>query len=407
MLSIREALELMLPSFAPLATERLPLLAADGRVLAQDIAAALDLPEFDNSAMDGYALRLADLADGSVLPVQGESRAGGELPGALAPGTALRIFTGAALPAEADSVVIQEHSELRSDGVSIRERPRLGANIRLRGSDIRQGDALLRAGVALGPGEIGLLAAQGCVQVSVYRRPRVAVLPTGDELRELDAPRRPGSIVNSNSYALAAALRQLGCEPVLLPITPDRLEDIARSVEAGLQADVLLSVGGVSVGDYDLVSRALREAGVAVGFHKVAIKPGKPLLFGQRGAVPVVGLPGNPVSALVTFEVFLRPCLQRMLGHCAIFPDTIEVQLAAPYEHAAGRTEFARARLTHDAGRWLATLHPRQGSASLQSLVGLDALVILPAQSTHFVAGQTLQALRIGTVRRSDLPFAE
>jgi molybdopterin molybdotransferase len=407
MLSIREALEMMLPSFRPLGSESLPLLAAYGRVLSDEVTAQLDLPEFDNSAMDGYAVRYADLVQGVVLPVQGESRAGGGWPEALGAGSAMRIFTGAPLPAQADTVVMQENVERRDAAVVIRELPTAGANVRTKGSDVLRGDSLMQAGIPIGPGELGLLAAQGCAQVEVYRRPRVAILPTGDELRGLDAARTPGTIVNSNSYALAAAVLQAGCEPVLLPIARDRLADIVHGVQQGLRADVLLSVGGVSVGDHDLVSRGLREAGVDIGFHKVAIKPGKPLLFGRGGAVPVVGLPGNPVSALVTFEVFVRPCLRRMLGHTAVFPDTFEVSLAAAYEHTVGRTEFVRARLRRAGAGWLADLHPRQGSASLQSMVGQDALVIVPAHAAHVAAGERLQALRIAEPRRSDMPFSE
>jgi molybdopterin molybdotransferase len=405
MLSIREALDLMLPEFRTLGTESLPLLSAHTRVLSKDILAQLDLPEFDNSAMDGYAVRHADLSPGCVLPIQMEVRAGGDFPTALLPGHGARIFTGAPLPAGADSVVIQENVERRADSVQFRALPEPCANVRKRGSDVSLGAVLLRAGAPLGPGEIGLLAAQGCAEAAVYRRPRVAILPTGDELRELDAERRPGSIVNSNAYALAAAVLQTGCEPWILPIARDRLDDLKRHIEQGLRADVLLSIGGVSIGDYDLVSRALRDAGVEISFHKVAIKPGKPLLFGKRGAVPVVGLPGNPVSALVAFEVFVRPCLQRMLGHEAVFREAVEVSLSEAYHHTSGRTELVRARLSRKGSDWQVALHPRQGSASLQSMVGHDALVILPAEASHFAAGERLCALRIAEPRSSEPPF--
>jgi molybdopterin molybdotransferase len=405
MLSIREALDLMLPEFQPLGSESLPLLAAHTRVLSKDICAQFDLPEFDNSAMDGYALRHADVSAGSVLPIQMEVRAGGAFPAALLPGHIARIFTGAPLPAYADTVVIQENVQRSGETVMFRELPKAFAHVRKRGTDVSLGAVLMRAGDGLGPGEIGLLAAQGRAHVEVYRRPRVAILPTGDELREIDAERVPGSIVNSNAYALAAAVQEAGCEPLILPIARDRPEDIARRIEQGLRADVLLSIGGVSVGDYDLVSRALREAGVQIGFHKVAIKPGKPLLFGKRGSQPVVGLPGNPVSALVTFAVFVRPCLQQMLGHRAAFQEPLDVSLSEAYEHAAGRTELVRARLFRKGSDWHVKLHERQGSAALSSMVGQDALVILPADTTHFAVGERLCALRIAAPRAVEPPF--
>ena len=404
MLSIREALELMLPQFAPLGPESVPLLAAPGRVLYADALAALELPEFDNSAMDGYAVRHADLRPDGALPLQGESRAGAGLPEALRPGHAVRIFTGAPLPADADTVVIQENVERRAAQILVRELPRAGANIRRRGSDVRRGERILNAGALIGPPEIGLLAAQGCSTLQVFAQPRVAILATGDELRAIDAPPAPGTIINSNAYALAAAVEQAGARASVLPIARDRLSDISERIAEGLQADLLLSVGGVSVGDYDLVSQALREAGVAIEFHKVAIKPGKPLLFGRHGRVPVVGLPGNPVSALVTFTVFVRPGLARLQGRSAPFDETLEVELAHAYEHSPGRTEFVRARLTREGPVWRAQLHPKQGSGSLQSLVQQDALVILPADRAQFSAGTRLNALRIVPALRATPP---
>ena len=405
MLSIRSALELMLPHFAPVRSERLPLAAATGRVLARDLYAQYELPEFTHSAMDGYAVRYADLSMDVTLPVQGESRAGGGLPPALSPMTAMRILTGAPMPDGADTVIMQENVARTGVQLRVLQLPRQGANVRLRGSDVRPGERLVANGTALGPGEVGLLAAQGCAHVDINARPRVAILTTGDELREVDAPRVPATIVNSNGLALAAAVLQAGCEAELLPIAADRADDIARQLKRGLGADVMLTVGGVSVGDYDLVSHELRAAGVDIAFHKVAIKPGKPLLFGLHGARPVVGLPGNPVSALVTFYVFIRPCLLRMQGHREIYAETLDVLLAEPYRRTAGRTELARARVSRTHGAWVAHLHAAQGSGSLQSLVAQDVLVILPAEREQFAAGETLRALRIGDARSAACPF--
>jgi molybdopterin molybdotransferase len=291
--------------------------------------------------------------------------------------------------------------------VVVRELPKArGAFVRARGSDLKTGAVALAAGTSLGPGEIGLLAGLDVVEVDVFRRPRVAVLATGDELRELGEPARPGSIVNSNAHLLAALIRAAGAEPHVLPIARDAPENIAARVREGLQHDVLLTIGGVSVGDYDFVERALRSEGVELAFHKVAIKPGKPILFGTHGArgVPVVGLPGNPVSVMVTFEVFVRPGLLRMAGHAAPYPWPIGVELAEAYEHGHARTELARARLERRGERMIAHLHARQGSGSLPSMTGADVLVILPRNSGRFAAGARVWAIRLGDAPRSSEP---
>jgi molybdopterin molybdotransferase len=382
-----------------------PLLSALGRVLVADLFARIELPEFDNSAMDGYAVRHADLVVGRSLPIAQEIRAGDGSPAALAPGYAARIFTGAPMPPRADTVVMQENADRDEREVRFRELPDRNAHVRARGSDVRIGDRLVQAGRAIGPGEIGILAAQGCSRVDVHRRPRVAILPTGDELRELDEPARAGSLVNSNAYALAAAVQQAGGEAWILPIARDRLEEITARIEQGLQADLLLTVGGVSVGDYDFVARALTDVGVALHFHKVTVKPGKPILFGKRANTAVIGLPGNPISALVTFQLFVQPCLRRLLGHLAPFQESIEVVLGRPYRHSPGRTELVRATLAREAGELRATLHQRQGSASLPSMVGQDALVILPAERETFAAGERLWALRLAEPGATEPPF--
>ncbi len=408
MRSIGEALREIVPCFDPVGVARLPLLQAAGRVLAEDVTADVDLPPFDNSAMDGYAVRHAELAQGALLPVQGEARAGGPPPPPLQPGAVLRIFTGAPMPAGGDSVLIQEHAAVEPGGVRALQLPQAGANLRRRGSDLARGSRALARGQQLGPGEIGLLAAQGRHSVSVYQKPRVAILCTGDELREIGAAGEPGTIVNSNAYALAAQVLAAGAEPWLLPTAADRLEDIADKLQQALRADVVLSVGGVSVGDYDLVGRALERAGLQIALWKVAIKPGKPLMFARAGRVPVVGLPGNPVSAMVTFEVFVKPGLRRMLGHALPYPEPIEVELGHDHRHGQGRIELARATLRAGAdGRVLAELHLRQGSGSLPSMCGVDALVVLDADRERFARGTRLRALPLHNGRgRAEPPFA-
>jgi molybdopterin molybdotransferase len=404
MLSIPEAFEVMMPRFAPLGSEDVPLLQAVGRVAASDVIARLDLPGFDHSAMDGYAVRLADVRAGVPLPVTTEIRAGGR-PQPLGERGVARIFTGAPMPPDADTVVIQENARLADGAATFEALPQPGSNVRIRGYEYKRGDLFVRAGAWLGPGEIALLAAQGCSHVAVQRRPRVAILPTGDELRPLSGPFVPYTIVDSNTYGLAAAIQQTGCIAEPLPVARDRLDELRERLRVGLQADVLVTIGGVSVGDYDLVGQALRDAGVQIGFHKVAIKPGKPLLFGLHGARPVIGLPGNPVSALVVFEVFVRPCLQRMLGYAEPYPELLDVVLADDYRHARGRTEFVRAHLERHGPGWSARLHPRQDSGAMSSLLGQAALVILPGGIEQFAAGARLQALVTGLPRRASCPY--
>jgi molybdopterin molybdotransferase len=261
MLSVRQALEQLLPHFAPLGAETVPLTAARERVLVDDLLAPADLPAFDHSAMDGYAVRHAELSSGALLPVHGEARARSGAAASLSPGSAMRIFTGGSLPLGADTVVMQEDTQAEPAGVRIQSVPARGANVRRAGTDLRAGMLALARGSEIGPGEIGLIAAFGQAEVRVHRRPRVAILPTGDELRELGSPALPGSIVNSNAHSLAAAVAAAGCEPQRLPIARDRREDIRARLREAASADLLLTVGGVSVGDYDLVVEALRAEG--------------------------------------------------------------------------------------------------------------------------------------------------
>jgi molybdopterin molybdotransferase len=394
MKTIGEALREIVPCFEPVGSERVALLQAVGRTLAEDVRARTDLPRFDNSAMDGYAARHQDLVPEGRLPLQGESRAGGSPPSPLHEGAAMRIFTGAPMPAGANTVVIQEHATAEAETVRVHKVPARGANVRARASDLARGSLALASGQRIGPGEIGLLAAQGLHSVTVYRRPRVAILSTGDELREIGDDDAPGTIVNSNAYALSAQVLEAGAEPWVLPPAADRLEDIADKLSQALRADVVLSIGGVSVGQYDLVAPAFARAGIETKLWKVAIKPGKPLLFGMAGRVPVLGLPGNPVSAMVTFEMFVRPGLRRMQGSRTPYPALIEVELEHEHRHATGRTELARAVLRRDAaGPPLAQLHSHQGSGSLPSMCGVDALVVLDGATERFARGQKLLAL--------------
>lgn len=406
MLSIPEALEQTLARFAPLPPERVPLDHALGRFLAVPLAAREDVPGFDNSAMDGYAVVASDVAEATVgspvvLPVAGESRAGGPSLPVLRPGTAMRIFTGAPLPEGADAIVIQEDTVRTDGGVAVHAPTAPGRHVRRRAEVLASGDLVLEQGARLGAGEIGLCASQGYAFVPVRRRPRVAILSTGDELKELGEPPRAGSLFDSNAHCLAAAVREAGGVPQLTPLGADNLDELTACIQDALTSnDVLLSTGGVSVGEYDLLHEALRRAAVEELFWKVRVKPGKPIRFGMAGRTPVVGLPGNPVSALVTFELFVRPGLRRMLGDPRPFRPLIDVELADAMTAPSDRTELVRVRLEPSAGaRPRAVKHADQGSAALTSLVGLDALLVLPEGAGVLPAGTTARAIDVRAER--------
>lgn len=401
MKSIGQAQREIVDSVGPLAVEHVALAQSRGRVLAHEVIASRDLPGFDHSAMDGYAARHAELSGAQALPVRGESRAGGEWPAPLAVGHAMRIFTGAPMPDGADTVIIQEDVDAGAGAIRVRELPKAGSNIRRRGSDLATGAIALPAGHGIGPGEIALLAALGCARVPTHRPPRVAIVCTGDELRDVHEELPPGALVNSNAYMLAAQVEDAGGIATVLPSAPDRIELIQQRFEQALaHSDLVLTSGGVSVGDHDLVAEALGRAGVETRFWKVAMKPGKPLLFGMRGALPVLGLPGNPVSAFVGFEVFVRPMLARMRGLGAPFPALVPVRLAHDHRKSKGRPELARGVLARDpAGAApLASLHARQGSGSLPSIAQVDALVFLPGDAELLMAGTALSALRVSAL---------
>ncbi len=365
----------------PLAAERVPLDEGQRRFLAAPLHARRDDPPFDNGAMDGYAVRAADVAEASedrpvALALVDESRAGASAGRALGAGEAIRIFTGAAMPAGADAVVMQEDTTREGDRVLVRLAVPVGHHLRRRGEVLEAGAPLVAARAELRAGEIAIAASQGHAVVAVHRRPRVAILSTGDELLELGAPPRDGAIYDSNTHGLAAAVREAGGVPTILPQGADTQEALDALVREGLQADVLVSTGGVSVGDYDLVHGAFAAAGVSDVFWKVRIKPGKPVRFGVAPSGSLaIGLPGNPVSAMVTFELFVRPALRTLLGDPRPHRPTRRVRLARPLRAPETRTELYRARLEGDVA------HPERSgsSADMTSLVGCDALLVLPA----------------------------
>ena len=379
LLSLDEALEKLLALAAAepiLACESVPLEQAQGRVLAEDLIAGLDLPPWPNSAMDGYALRLADW-QGEPLAVSQRILAG-QAPQPLAPGSCARIFTGAPLPEGADCIEMQENCELLADGrVRFLQPLRANSHIRAQGQETRAGQRVLPAGTRLGPVQLALAASLGQAALSVRRRPRVALLSTGDELVEPGAALGPGQIYNSNRVLLGSWLRQLGCRVEDLGILPDDAEATRARLAQAREVDLILSSGGVSVGEADFLGQVLRAAG-ELQLWKLALKPGKPLTCGRYGGVPVIGLPGNPASSLVTFALLARPYLLRRLGVERVRPLRLQVPAAFAWPKAGGRREYLRVRL--EEGR--AQLHPNQSSALLISADWADGLLEVPEQST-------------------------
>jgi molybdopterin molybdotransferase len=400
MLTFEAARALTLADLSPLAAERVPASAAVGRVLADDVLARGPQPAFDHSAMDGYAVRAGDLAaPGSVLSVVGESRTGGAAPLPLAPGTAMRIFTGAMVPEGADAVVMQEEVTREGDAARFAKSPRVGDHLRRRGEDVRAGDAVLPRGTRVSAFHVALLASVEATLVSVARRPVVAILSTGDELRDAGSPARPGSVVDANGPGLAALVALCGGLPRALPFARDDRAATRAAVEGALAgSDLVLTVGGVSVGDHDVVRAALADAGVALDFWKVAIKPGKPLCVGRAGSTRVLGLPGNPSSAALTFVLFAAPLLRAMQGDRVIAPPALEAALAADVRHAPGRAEFVRVTLDETAAPPLAYPLGNQASGAVTSFAWADALALLPAESGGLAAGSRVRCWRLRDV---------
>lgn len=363
--------------------EEVALADADGRVLAEPLVAGLDLPPWDNSAMDGYALRLADW-NGEPLVVSQRIQAG-SAPGALQPGTCARIFTGAPLPEGADTVEMQENAEVLDDGrVRFIEPMSARQNVRPKGQETRSGETVLDAGTLLGPIEMGLAATLGAARLQVRRRPRVAVLSTGDELVAPGQPLGPGQIYNSNRTLLIAWLRRLGCEVVDGGILADDLELTRKALGELTGVDLILSTGGVSVGEADFLGLALREAG-ELALWKLAIKPGKPLTFGHFQGVPVIGLPGNPASTLVTFGLLTRPYLLRRLGVDKVAPLGFPVPAGFTWSKPGNRREYLRARLEN--GR--AVIYRNQSSGVLRSAAWAEGLVEV-LEGTTLAEGDSL-----------------
>ncbi len=378
-----------------MAAEQVPLEESLGRVLSEDVIATLQLPPWDNSAMDGFAMRASDTP--GELSIS-DTIAAGRAPGSeLAPGSCAKIMTGAPIPLGADSVVMRENVEERESSAVFGEAAQLARHIRRAGEDVEIGTLLLPAKTLLGPGELAILAAQGMTRAKVHKRPRVAILSTGDELVPLGQLPNPGQIISSNNITLAAQIRQTGAIPVDAGIVPDTMKDTVRALRSLEDYDILLTSGGVSVGDFDFVKDAYESVGIANHFWKVAVKPGKPLAFGVRkNGQLVLGLPGNPASSLVSFELFVRPLLRKLLGHANPLRPRIPVTLSEAISKKPGRAHLVRATLErHDAGLF-ATPLAKQGSGMHRSMACVDCFLELPLDAGDFAAGSTVNALVLG-----------
>jgi len=397
-ISVGEALRIVVETARPLGFERVALLDACGRVAAEDMTSSRAVPAADNSAMDGFAVRAEDVAEpGARLRIVGSIPAGSVRGESLARGTAVKIFTGSVVPPGADTVVRIEDAETAGEHVTVTIAHPRGANVRLAGEDIAVGATVVHAGHEIGPADVGVLASLGRAAIAVHRQPRIAILSTGAELVEIDEAPGPGQVVNSNAYALAAAVREAGLpSPLILPLVRDRFEDIRARLEEAAEADVVLSTGGVSVGEYDFVKEALDAIGVERLFWKVAQKPGKPLTFGHRGPRLFFGLPGNPVSALVCFSVYVWPALRRLAGHARLHLPSERAVLGAPVRRKPGLTEFLRVHLARGERLPVATPFRSQSSGVLTGLAGGAGLLVAPADRGALEAGGEFDVLRPG-----------
>jgi molybdopterin molybdotransferase len=394
---------MVLAAARPLPAERVPLAAALGRAIAEDVASRVDHPPWDNSAMDGFAVRARDVLGARphapvLLPVSDEIPAGGFPRGPLAPGSAARVMTGAPVPEGTTGVIRVEHTDGGTDdGVAVFSDSDAERNVRRAGEDLRRGETVLATGTEVTPAVIGALAAMAWPEVTARRRARVAVLSTGDELAELDdlAPVLAGRrIVNSNSHALAAQVRDAGAEPVLLGIARDDVDDVRARLGEASGCDVLLTSAGVSVGDHDHVKAALAGMGLRPLFWRVRMRPGSPMTFGLLGDRLVFGLPGNPVSAMVTFEVFVRPALRRLAGHPSAMPVTIPAVAGEEIVSPADLTHFFRVTLERAEGSLpVARLTGPQGSGILTSMVRADGLAIVPEGTERVAVGAEIRVL--------------
>lgn len=377
--SFEDARASILDHVTVLPSEPAAALDAVGRVLAADVVAPWDMPLWDNSAMDGYAIRAADAGEPGGLRIAGFIPAGGHSSEVVAHGTAAKILTGAPVPPGADAIVPVEDTEERDGRVFVKQPVRAAAHVRRKGEDIRAGETILPRGTVIGPSEVSLLASFSRLSIPVIRRARVAILSTGDELVEPGGQLGPGKIYNSNGLAVAAAVMQIGAEPVSLGIARDDKASLRALLVEGLQADALVTTAGVSMGDRDLVREVLEELSVRQIFWKVDIKPGRPTAFAVHGAEPVFSLPGNPVSTLLTFEQFVRPALLKMMGHKNLLRPLVRAIFQEDFARKPGRVSFLRVRLERSNGGFLAWTSGNQETGILKTMLKADGIAVIPA----------------------------
>jgi molybdopterin molybdotransferase len=396
MITVEEALDKVLSCTHPLGSEKVSILEALGRVCAEDILAKRDIPPFDNSAMDGYAARSEDIQKASPEhPVQLEVIE--DLPAGFIPkkrverGKAIRIMTGAPIPEGADTVVPVEDTKKKDRFALIIRATLRGEHIRKAGEDVKKGECVISAGYLIDPAGIGMLASLGRSFVAVYQRATVAILCTGEELVDVDGDLDGIKIASSNSYSLAAQVKDCDAIPIQLGIARDRKEEIKEKLLQGLRADVLISSAGVSVGDYDFVKDVLTDLGVEIVFWKVAMKPGMPVLFGTTQRKPVFGLPGNPVSSMVSFEQFVRPSLLKMMGHRKLFRPVIDAILNEDIQKRPGRRHFIRALVTFEKDQYFVVPTGAQGSGILKSMVKAKGLLVIPEDREIVKAGERVK----------------
>ncbi|MGA6971349.1 MAG: gephyrin-like molybdotransferase Glp [Candidatus Binatus sp.] len=401
MISADQALQIVLENVAPLGVERIPILDALGRVLAENINSSRDIPGFDNSAMDGYAVRAADLASASEAnPVKlrvVETAGAGQMPSRrIGAGETVRTMTGAPIADGADAIIQVERTRGSGDVVEFLAAAEVRGFIRPRGEDLRLGELVMSPGKTLTPADLGMLASVNRAMVEVIRRPRVAIVATGDELVDVDQAPVGAQVVNSSAYALSGAVREAGAEAVILKVARDVAGEIRDRLAEAMTFDAVLSTGGVSVGQFDHVKGALDELGTRQLFHGVAQKPGRPLKFGTVGYRPIFGLPGNPVSTLVCFYLYARPALLKMSGHRRVGLPRINARCAVDIRTSKDLTEFVRVKLDRDGDSWRATPTGNQGSGILSSLSRADGLLIGPSTETILKAGAQATVLLLG-----------
>ena len=393
LIPVEEALKKILEKIHFKGVEKVSLGQALGRVLAEDIVAGLNNPPLDNSAMDGYALIAEDIAtatpDSPVkLEVVEEIAAGYTAKGILKSGQAMRIMTGAPIPQGSNAVLMQEDTDKEGSFILAKDRADVEENIRKAGEDVQKGETVIKKGVTLSPAHIGMMAVVGRSQVAVGQQPTVSILSTGDEILELDQKPEGPQIYNSNGHMLAAQIRSAGGLPIYLGIAKDTEKDLMEKFESALKADIVVSSGGVSVGDYDLVKASLQKMGQEMLFWKVAMKPGKPLAFGRIGETPIFGLPGNPVSSFVSFEQFVRPSLKKVLGCSDLIHKTVQAKLTRTIHKKPGRLHFLSAIVSWADGEYTVAPAGEQGSGILKSAANANGLLIFPLEAAEIQQGQ-------------------